>query len=479
MFPTLRRNYLSPIENVAQAIGTMGPAATLGTVMPLLISKSGNGTSLLFLGILAIFVLISWSVNVFASRHASAGSLAAYTRMGLGPWPGILAGWSYVVAMAFVVVSSGVSSAYYLGIVLTHFTHTPTGGPVSMVLIALVICLAWWPAYRDVKLSTKLMLALEAVSVTLIVAILATAMFKTHQWVDHAQLRLEGATFPKMQLGFVLAFMMLAGFESATTLGEESRGATRAVPRAMLVCLLPTGLLFVASIYCLTALSHSRALALDQTDAPLNLVAESIGLPVLGWLSSLGVAVSCFGCALGGFNAGSRVVFSMARERHCPAMLGAVHPVNGTPYRALAIFGGLALAVPAALLAAGVTMPGAMDYLMQLASFGFIGGYFAVCAAAPYFLARQRALGLGRIVAALVTLSAIGTVLFMSVIPVPEAPWRYLPYIFLGMLAAGSGLTAWCLRWETRNAEGGTRNQLPEAREEMVPGASQPRSGVI
>ena len=220
-------------------------------------------------------------------------------------------------------------------------------------------------------------------SVTVIITILAVAMGRTHQWVDHAQLSLEGASFPKMKLGFVLAFMMLAGFESATTLGEEARSATRNLPRAMFVCLLPTGCSLSSGIYCLTTLSHSHALSLDQSDAPLNLVAESIGLPALGWMSSLGVAVSCFGCALGGFNAGSRVVFSMARSRQFPAVFAAVHPRNGTPYRALAVFGVLAVAVPAVMLAFGITMAGAMDYLMQLASFGFIGGYFAVCAAAP------------------------------------------------------------------------------------------------
>ena len=442
----LRHNYLSSLENVAQAIGTMGPAATLGTIMPLLISKAGNGTSILFLGILGVFVLISVSINVFASRLASAGSLSAYTQMGLGRWPGTVAGWSYVVALAFIVVSSGVSSAYYFGMVLARFTHVPVGALGSGVLVALVIAFAWWPAYRDVKLSTKIMLALEGFSVALILLILSLAMGRTHHWIDHPQLTLEGASFPRMKLGFVLAFMMLAGFESATTFGEEARTATRNIPRSMFLCLLPTALLFVFGIYCMTALSHYRSLALDQTDAPLDLVAQSINLPALGLLSSLGVAISCFGCAVGGLNAGSRVVFSMAREGQLPARFGTVHPVNGTPAAALALFAVLAVVVPAGLLSFGVTMAGAMDYLMQIASFGFIAGYFAVCLAAPFFLARHHLLGPGRCLIALVTLSIIGAVLVMSVLPVPDPPDRYLPYIFAGLLLAGSGLTAWCRR---------------------------------
>jgi len=108
---------------------------------------------------------------------------------------------------------------------------------------------------------------------------------------------------------------MLAGFESATTLGEEVQSATRTIPRVMFFCLLPIGLLFMAGIYSTTALSHSRNIGFDQTNAPLDLIARSIDLPALGWMSSLGVALSCFGCALGGLNAGARVIFSMARER--------------------------------------------------------------------------------------------------------------------------------------------------------------------
>jgi amino acid transporter len=110
----LRHNYLSGLENIAQSIGTMGPVATIGTVFPLLIYKSGNASWLLCLGVLAVFCLIAASVNAFASRLASAGSLAAFAEAALGPWAGSLTGWSYVVAMTLVVVSSGVSSAYYL-----------------------------------------------------------------------------------------------------------------------------------------------------------------------------------------------------------------------------------------------------------------------------------------------------------------------------------------------------------------------------
>jgi amino acid transporter len=434
----LRRNYLSALENVAQSVGTMGPAATLGTVIPLLIAKTGNGTWLLFLGILGVFFLIAINISVFASRFASAGSLSSYAERGLGGWSGMATGWSYIVAMTFIVTSSALACAYYLGMVMTHFTQRPVGKAGYLLLTWLVVILAWLPAYRDIKFSTKLMLVTEALSVSVIVLILGIAMGRIPHEIDQQQLHLAGASFPQFKMGFVLAFMMLAGFESATTLGEEAQSATRTIPRVMLFCLLPIGVLFLASIYATTVLSHHRNLGLDQTNAPLDLIARSIALPALGWISSLGVALSCFGCALGGLNAGARVIFSMARERLLAPSLGKIHSVNGTPARALFLIVLVALVVPCVLITRGVAMANSMDYLMQMASFGFLGGYFSVCLAAPIYLARQRALTVMQLMVAMITLLAIGAVVFLSLFPIPEAPWRYLPYCFAALLVAGT-----------------------------------------
>ena len=434
----LRRNYLSALENVAQSVGTMGPAATLGTVIPLLIVKSGNGTWLLFLGILVTFFLISLNINVFASRFASAGSLATYAERGLGAWSGIVTGWSYIIAMTFIVTSSAVASAYYLGMVIAHFTHHPVGGAASLLLTWLVVGLAWLPAYRDVKFSTKIMLIAEAISVGVIVLILGIAVMRAPHTVDQAQLHIVGAGPARIRMGLVLAFMMLAGFESATTLAEEAESSTRTIPQVMLYCLLPIGLLFLAGIYCITVLSHQQNLGLDQSSAPLDLIARSIALPALGWLSSLGVALSCFGCALGGLNAGARVIYSMARERLSVPFLARIHPVNGTPSRALLLIVMVALVVPGMLIGGGVTMASAMDYLMQIASFGFLGGYLSICIAAPIYLARQRTLTALQLLITTVTLSVIGAVIFLSVVPIPDAPWRYLPYAFAGLLLLGT-----------------------------------------
>lgn len=457
----LARGRLAAVEAVAQTVGTMGPTATLGTVLPLLMAKAGNAAWVLTLAILGVFLAIGACIAVFAGARGTAGSLGTYVRMGLGRWPGNLAGWSYAIAMTFVAASSAVSSAYYLSLAAAHVTHAPLGPFAGASLVAAVVLLAWWPAYRDVRFSARLMLGAEAVSVAAIVVILTLAMARNGHGFDRAQLRLQGADFGHVRSGFVLAFMILAGFEGATALGEESRDPTRVLPRVMFGCLLPTGLLFVGGIYCLGALSHSRSLALDQTNAPFDVIAQSVRLPALGWLSSLGVALSCYGCALGGFNAGSRVLYALARSGQLARSLRAVHPRNGTPHRALAVLGVAALAVPIALVARGVHLDDAMDYLMQIASFGFLAGYFLVCLAAPAYLARRNRLTPAAAGCAAAALAAIGATWILSVYPVPDPPWRYLPVIFTALLAGGA-VASLASRRGRRRSLGREDNPKPE-----------------
>ena len=234
----------------------------------------------------------------------------------------------------------------------------------------------------------------------------------------------------------------------------------------MLTCLVPIRVLYLAGTYGLAALSHYRTLALDQTDAPFDLIAQSIGLPAFGWLSSIGVALSCFGCALGGFNAGGRIVYWMAQHGKFWASFGAIHPRNATPHRALALLAAVSIVVPAALLRYGVKLADVMDYLIQFASFGFIGGYFAVCAAAPVYLARRGRLGAKAAAIAVVTLTVVGAVLVLSVFPVPDPPWRYLPFIFAGLLGLGCLITVGCMR---RGPSPIHRQALAESEDRILP----------
>ena len=169
-------------------------------------------------------------------------------------------------------------------------------------------------------------------------------------------------------------------------------------------------------------------------------------MPLLGAASSLGVATSYFACTLGSLNAGARTLYSLAEDGAFFVGVGSAHPENATPHRAIAILATLGILTPSALLVSGVTLVSAIDYLSQLAALGFIGSYFMVCLAAPFYLRRIGAAARNATAVSAVSLSLLLLVMARSLYPAPEGPARFLPYVFLLLVAAGLGATGFSRR---------------------------------
>jgi hypothetical protein len=88
-----------------------------------------------------------------------------------------------------------------------------------------------------------------------------------------------------------------------------------------------------------------------------------------------------------------------------------------------------------------VTLYSVIDYVSQLSALGFIGSYFMVCLAAPFFLAREGCASWQRVAASASALLLLAVVMFQSVYPVPPRPACYLPYVFAATIAAGMAVS--------------------------------------
>ena len=451
--PTLRHNYLSFIEDTALTLGVMAPTGTCGIVLPLLIARGGNATWLIFLLTLVAFSLIMYSVHRFSAQCASAGSLADFAAAGLGRGACVVTGWAYVAAMAFGAAGTAPSSAYYADLFFRQITGAPASFLRAAGITVAVVIAAWIIAHRDIKLSTEVMLPIELISLAVIMVIVALAMRHNSAWLDGPQLHLEGAKLSGFQFAMVFGFMTLAGFESVTTLGEEAAHARRTIPRVIVSCLIPVGILYLVMIYCLTALARKNGLALEQLNAPFDAIARSMNLPSFGYFSSIGIALSYFACTLGSLNAGARILYYLAQNRLFAPSFGSAHPVNKTPHRAIALIAVIAIACPVALLLARVLLPDCINYITQLASFGFIGSYFLVCLAMPFFLIRRKILRRLDVAVSAAALPILAVVLALSVFPVPAAPWRYLPYLFLVAVLTGIAISLLYSRGSKSNSE--------------------------
>lgn len=152
--------------------------------------------------------------------------------------------------------------------------------------------------------------------------------------------------------GAVLAFFAFIGFEDIVNMAEEVRDPHRTLPRAILLSLLISSLL-----YALVSYAAVRAVPLERlavSEQPLALVWQEARGGSAAFLSVIAVAAALNG-VLAQIVMAARVLFGMGKRHGAMAVFHRAHPRLGTPVLATLLVGaGViagALALPVADLA--------------------------------------------------------------------------------------------------------------------------------
>src|SRR6201998_140312 len=187
----LRREVLSPMETLAQSVSTISPTPTPGATIALVGALAGNGTWLAYLLATGAILLVALCVGKFERYSASPGSLYTYASMILPPSLGATAAWSLLLAY-IATGASVIGGFYHYGNILLR---DATGQGTSATLLAIVVtAVSIWIAWRDVKISTRLMLWIEAVSVSFILIVVALVLVRHGRPLGWSQIQLLGLT---------------------------------------------------------------------------------------------------------------------------------------------------------------------------------------------------------------------------------------------------------------------------------------------
>ncbi len=432
----LRSQCLSSTEVLGQAIANIAPSATPALVIPLVFATAGNGTWLAYLFALVAIVLVGASLNQFTRRSASPGSLYSFIARGLGPSVGVVAGWTLV--LAYLLTASAVICGFVnYGNVLLAYAGVGPSPVLSVVLALLGAASAWWVAYKDIKLSTKLMLGLELISLAIIILLAVIVLVRHGTHFDLAQLSLQHVNADSIRIGLVLAFFSFTGFESPGSLGDEAKNPLRTIPRSITISAIFVGLIFVLLSYTEVQGFIGSATTLDKAAAPLADLATSHGVGFFGPLISIGALISFWACILACVNAGARVLFAMGRHRVFHDAVGNAHATNDTPHIAVTISALIATIVPVILIALKNGLFDIYGWVGTVATFGFLLNYLLIAVAAPFYLKHEKELKGKHVVLAVITVLVLLIPLVGSVYPLPAMPYTLFPFIFLGWLVAG------------------------------------------
>ena len=312
--------------------------------------------------LLATIVLTIFSVGyaAMASRVSSVGGFYSFISQGLGREVGMSAGFTSLACYSLFEASlSGLFAFFGNKWLSDHF-----GINVPWLVLALtMIVLIGFLAFRDVKLSVRVLgTALVAEVVMLIIFVLGVAFAKGGTSFSLDSLNLFKVYTPlaaqtvgtvviplgAAAVGVFMAFWSWVGFEMAPNYAEESRDPKRTIPQSLLISVIGLGVFYIIVSWCAVSAFPTQAdMAAKAYSDGVNFFLTSIQTFVGTWafeLMFLLILTSSFACGMAFHNTTARYIYSLGREGVLPKMVAETHDHYKSPHKASGVQSVLAAA---------------------------------------------------------------------------------------------------------------------------------------
>src|SRR6266545_2552695 len=227
-------------------------------------AHAGATVWLAFVLAAVLSALTGLSYAELASMYPSAAAEYEYTRQALPEWIAFVVGWVMVAGLVVAAATVSLGFARYAG----YFFDLGIR-PAALALIAGLALLAM----IGIKQSARVTVVLSAVQVGGLVIVIVIGA----PHVGEVNL-LAGPGVGGILSGAALVFFAFIGFDEVITLAEETRDPTRTVPRALLLALGISTVLYIA--VAMAAVSVLGAGALGASQRPLtDVMAHAPGEP--------------------------------------------------------------------------------------------------------------------------------------------------------------------------------------------------------
>ncbi|MUW14752.1 amino acid permease [Halorubrum sp. CBA1125] len=367
---------LGPLAALTIGIGTMIGAGIF--VLPgTAVARAGPLAALTFVlgGIIALFTALS--ASELGTAMPKSGGAYFYVNRALGPLFGSIAGWANWLGLAF-------ASAFYM-YGFGEYVNALVGlGPVGLGPVTLeaaqVIGFAGALLFIAVNyFGAKETGGLQIVIVMSLLGILAVFTVVGLLNADMESLRPfapPGTTSQVLPVTGII-FVSYLGFVQITSVAEEIKNPGRNLPLAVLGSVVIVTVVYALFLVVLLAAVPNELVANNETavvDAARLLFGNyavfgySLGAVGAGMLL-VGGLLATASSANASILSSSRINFAMGREKIVTPTLNEIHDRFGTPYKSIALTGGLILVF---LLAGGVESLSTMGSVLHLIVYGLL-----------------------------------------------------------------------------------------------------------
>ena len=462
--PALRR-VLGALDLTLLGVGAVvgaGIFTTIGTAAAGNAMRPGAGPSLI-LSFLITAVVCAFTALCYAELASTvpvSGSAYTYAYATLGELTAWVIGWDLILEYAISNVAIAISWAHYartllgqLGINVPWYLATDlrsaalepglvataphlAGVPVVFNLLAAAITMALtvvviWGIRESARLNAAMVLVK--------IAVLAFFVGLAAWWVPRPTLVgnwqpffPNGAT--GTLTGAAIVFFAFVGYDSISTVAEETRNPGRNVPLGIIASLAVCTVLYLVVTCAFTGMvpfDHLKTLVAGEHAEPLTVAMAHVA-PDAHWPRAIiaAGAVAAETTALLVYQvAQPRIFFAMARDGLLPATFARIHPRFGTPWATIVATG--------AFIAVVSTFT-SIDEMVDLCNIGTLFAFVVVCVGVPVLrLAEPHRERPFRVPLGPVLLPGLGAASCLGLMWfLPPASW----WRFLGWLVAGVAL---------------------------------------
>ncbi|HEY8803958.1 MAG TPA: APC family permease [Clostridium sp.] len=435
----LKKDNLNVIETVALSVAIIAPTAAMSLNISLMAKTASFSSPLIFLISMIVVGFVSYSIIKFNQYLSNSGSLYAFTKEALGEKTGFTAGWALLLAYVMLAAGCTAELGSFFGKLLLTFGIHISWLPLALIFSLLII----YVGVKDAKTTTRVMLSMEGLSILLILILSLVILYKvgTTTGLSATPFKSNGNSMSALASTSVFAFLSFIGFESASSLGEETKNPKKYIPLAIGSAVFVTGLFYLLSSYTQVigfGLDAQGLKALTASTLPLSDLSDKYISNGYGTLLILAACLSCFACALGSVCAGARILFAMSRDGLMYKSMMKVHSKHNTPY--VSIFAIMIFAIVLQIAMFKVDGIEVFGYYATIGSLAIIVAYLFTSVAAIVYFKKIKIRTTTNLLIQIVSIVALAFVLLSNVYPVPEYPFNIFPYVILIWIALGSVL---------------------------------------
>lgn len=312
--------------SIGIAAGIAGPAVILAVAIAALVATCNGLNS-----------------AQLAANHAVSGGTYEYGYKFLTPWLGFTAGWMFLVAKTASAATAALGFAGYL---LNAMDMSKRDLTVPTALAAVVIfTLIVLGGIQRSNLANIAIVSITLLSLGFFVLaglpVVVSAGLSNFTPFFQAPNPEPVSPIRAVLHASALMFVAYTGYGRIATLGEEVREPRRTIPKAIVITMVLTMLLYITVAIVSVGSVGVAALspAAGVKAAPLEIAARSFGIPGSGQILGLGAIAAMLGVLLNLILGLSRVLLAMGRRRDMPGVMARLNKVGTTPYWAVVVVG--------------------------------------------------------------------------------------------------------------------------------------------